>query len=107
MCWMALAVLAGGCGTVASLRPPVDMAAIPGLERSTTVRWASPLYGGAPRALVVLPRGAVRDARELALRVDMASEVIPIDAGSGTGEDGAPYENLLRALEDPLDLIVV
>lgn len=107
MCWMALAVLAGGCGTVASLRPPVDMAAIAGLERSTTVRWASPLYGGAPRALVVLPRGAVRDARELALRVDMASEVIPIDAGSGTGEDGAPYENLLRALEDPLDLIVV
>ncbi len=107
MCWMVLVVLAGGCGTMASLRPPVDLADVPGLERSTTVRWARPLYGGAPRALLVLPRIAVRDARELALRVDMASEVIPIDAGSEAGEDGAPFEPLPRALEGRLELIVV
>lgn len=83
LCWAVLAVLAAGCGTLAMLRPPVAPAGVPGVERPTTVRWGSPLYGGALRTLLVLPRLGVRDAGELALRVDMTYDVVPITAGAG------------------------
>lgn len=88
-------------------RPPVTPAEIPGMERSSTVRWGSPLYGGALRTLLVLPRLAARDAGELALRVDMAYDVIPITAGAGADANQASYETLHRALDASLDLIVV
>jgi len=85
----------------------VAPAGVPGVERPTTVRWGSPLYGGALRTLLVLPRLGVRDAGELALRVDMTYDVVPITAGAGVDGNKASYEKLHRALEAPLDLIVV
>lgn len=103
----ALALLAGACATAPSFQPLGDVTPLPGLERSTTVRWASPLRARPPRVLMILPVSAARDAQELAFRLDMDYEFVPFTPRAQNADEGEHVERLERALERRFDLVVL
>ncbi|MEA3366072.1 MAG: hypothetical protein U9Q79_10580, partial [Candidatus Hydrogenedentes bacterium] len=107
VCVVILTFLAEGCATVPSFRSPPEDADIPGLERSTTVRWGYPLAGKPLKVLFVLPRIAERDAIELALRLDIEYDLVLLDSATTHSHANECFQDLRDSLERQLDLLVL
>lgn len=86
---------------------PDQDAVIAPLERSTTIRWGTPLAAKPPRVVLVLPRIAERDAMELALRLDMMYETVLLDPAEDGSNPDDRLKNLQVALDRQLDLLVL
>lgn len=68
------------------------------------VRWARPLRGGPIRALLVAPRGALRDAAGLAERLDLEMDVVGLwDRMHPDFDAAGPSDTLSRRVERALD----
>lgn len=98
-----------------------DRAAAPTLELGTAVEtphvaWANPLEGGPIHVLFMAPRYTLRDAAELAQRLEITFDAVPIDArpplpsggdvqhSNETGDNG--IGRLQEALRTPHDVII-
>lgn len=78
--------------------------------------WANPLDGGPIRVLIVAPRYTLRDAVELAERIEIAFDAVPacdrdnLDCPGETSESPespGPQALLNRLLEEPHDAIII
>ncbi|HPO11953.1 MAG TPA: beta-galactosidase trimerization domain-containing protein [Candidatus Hydrogenedentes bacterium] len=70
---------------------------------SPHVAWARPLQGGPIRVLFIAPRRTLRDAAELAQRIDLAFKTAAVE-DLATPEKGLAIEQIL---EEPFDAIVI
>jgi hypothetical protein len=109
LCSLALCVAAWGGTSGVSRRPvqPQPRAArlSPDLPDRQVVRWGLPLDGGSLRVLAIAPGYALRDAAELALRLDMDLEVFDVDRllpGREGDPDGSAAEKDLDRLKSLL-----
>lgn len=93
----------------------VETADLAGLERVTAdepaphVAWGVPLEGGPIRAVIVAPLFTLRDAVELANRLELDFDTIPfwnagaVSDGGALGSDSVPAETRLARLREALD----
>lgn len=113
-CALALfAVVVGACATDRAAAPPPEVS----LEIETPhVAWANPLEGGPIHVLFIAPRYTLRDAAELAQRLEITFDAVPLENQRGlpgkaviqsqdAREDSA-LARIQEALRTPHDVIV-
>ncbi len=82
--------------------PPLDAVTLD--VPSPHVTWAKPLRGGPIRALFIAPEETLRDAAELAQRLDLVFDTFPVRGGNGLSASEAL---LLRRLDGRPDVILL
>ncbi|HNR31039.1 MAG TPA: beta-galactosidase [Candidatus Hydrogenedentes bacterium] len=117
VCALTLLIASHGCAAVRAGAPAFSLGAA---VETPHVPWAKPLEGGPVRGLLVAPRHTLRDAVELAQRLDIHLEVVPLWDRAHLGYDPALVEGpvpgasmeetnsrLNSLLHEPFDVIIL